>query len=157
MNKCTRNDPMTAQRYCDGELAAADVVAFEAHLPVCATCREAVDACTTLGDSLRNAFAVDVPAGLVAQLQQRAREQQLQGSRRIAWGLLAAASVMLVSSLFLVGYSRQDDGEEPVIMAQWEEYVVTSPSVDEEYIDLESRTLVAIYIQKNSASENGNE
>ena len=154
MNNCTLPDPMAAQRYHDGELSPAAAADFEVHLSGCATCRATIASWTSLGAQVRGIAAVELPSGLVERATRSAREKQLQGSRRVAWGLLAAASVLLASSLSLFSYSRADTYETPAIMAQWEEYVVASPVVDEEFTELESRTLVAIHMDKAPTSEN---
>jgi len=153
MNKTSQHDPMTAQRYYDGALPHGEAVLFESHLADCAECRASLEAWSAMGVTLRGAFGHAVHERAIPRLVQRARERQLQGSRRIAWGLLAAASLLLLSSLSLVGYSRTAQGETPAIMAQWEEYVISSPVVEEDYTDLESRTLVAIHVQRPVARE----
>jgi len=157
MSNCTQYEPIIAQRYFDGELPTQDAVAFEAHLSTCRACKEAIETWSGIGELLRAELQAPAPPELTEQFTRRARERQLQSSRRIAWSLLAAASLLLVSSLFLVGYSQADQGETPTIMNPWEEYVVASPVVDEEYTELESRTLVAIHIQKAAVRENGND
>lgn len=157
MNNCTLHDPMVAQRYYDGELPRADAARFEAHLATCGPCRSALEAWETAGASLRAVFPPEMPAGLTTRFVRRAREKQLQHSRRIAFGLLAAASVLLASSLFLVGYSKTGPHGAPVIGAPWEEFVLAAPDVEDEFSDLESRTLVAIHVRKAPASENGND
>lgn len=157
MSNCTHYEPIIAQRYHDGELSEGASDSFEAHLASCPACQAALRSWAAIGMGLRDSILPAMPAGLTERLARRARERQLQSSRRIAWSLLAAASVLLVSSLFLVGYSQAGEGDTPTIMAQWEEYVIASPVADEEYTDLESKTLVAIHIRKAPTSESGND
>ena len=154
MNNCTLPDHLDAQRYHDGELLPEAAARFEAHLASCTLCQLTLASWARLGEQVREIATADMPPGLLDRAARRARERQFQNSRRVAWGLLAAASLLLASSLSLFGYTRPGGGESPAIMAQWEEYVVASPVVDEEFTELESRTLVAIHIEKAPASEN---
>jgi len=71
--------------------------------------------------------------------------------------LVAAASALLVSSLWLVGYTQRSGTDRPEVMAQWEEYVVSPPVEEEEYSDVSNRTLVAIHIPTHTMRETGNE
>lgn len=157
MNECTHTDPLVAQRYYDGELPAREAEAYATHLASCPPCQASLDAWRGIATGLRAAAAPEPPADLTARLVRAARESQLQSSRRIAWGLLTAASLLMASSLFLVLYTQAGEGDTPAFAAQWEEYVVAPPAVDEEYTDLEVRTLVAIHIQEASKSENRND
>lgn len=157
MNDCSHFDEATRHRFYDGELEDREAKRFATHLEACPTCRASLDGLASL--SLRLASAGDdvLSDGWAATFMDRARDMQLQRSRRIAWGLVAAASFLLVTSMCLVGYSMRDGGATPVFTAQWEENVVAPPVVEEEFVDLNTRTLVAIHIQDNAKSENGNE
>lgn len=153
MPDCTHYDALSVQRYYDGEMATEAAVAFEAHLSECRECGASLSAWGGIGDGLRALPAEAWAARSTEDLVRRAKERQMESTRHVAWGLLAAASLLLLTSLSLVGYSQAGQADVPEIMAQWEEYVVAPPVVDEDFSDVESRTLVAIHL-KAAAGEN---
>ena len=157
MKACLFDNPMYVHRYYDGELDRETLARFEAHLPMCSSCRDTLASVTNLGDTLRQANHYPLPKEFPGSFAPRARDLQLQRSRRIAWGLLAAASFLLVSSLSFVGYSLLAEVPTRAVMTQWEEEVVSPPIIDEEFSDLTARTLVAIHMQDSYRSERGNE
>lgn len=151
-------EPTLIHRLYDGELNAMDRARVSAHLDGCPSCRCLYHDLESLSRVLAPVGEGDMPAGWVDQFTQQARDLQLQRSRRIAWGLMAAASLMLAGSLFLVRYSQAAAADPPpAITAQWEEDVVVAPTLDEEFVDLEERTLVAIHIQERGWRENGHD
>ena len=147
MGNCRLDEPLMAQRYYDGELDPDDARAFEAHLAACADCQRALEELRTLSSFLEPIAGLEGPTVAPGQFAARARSLQLQRSRRVAWGLVAAASILLAGSLFLVGYTETEPSE-PMAMMPWEANVVAAPSDDEELVDMDTRTLVAIHIQE---------
>lgn len=157
MNDCKYTASNALQRFYDGELDARTAREIEEHLPSCPACRMALASFARLGAALRETFD-DVPApDLTARMVRRAREAREQSPRRIALGLMAAASLLFVGSLFLVVYTESGSTQRGSVMAQWEENVVWPPSADDEYADSEGATLYAIHRQADGASEDGND
>lgn len=157
MNNCPRIQSNEVQRYHDRELDPAGVEAFEAHLHDCAECHAALRDYAGIAHLLRVAYDDQPAPELRARFARVALERREQSPRRIALGLLAAASILFVSSLFLVVYTETHDGQGGSVMAQWEENVVWTPSADDEFADPEAATLYAIHLQANGASEYGND
>lgn len=151
---CTSSDSILAQRYYDGELGAGEAARFEAHLAGCASCRERMALWADMGRALREAY----PRGEVLpnpdSWVRAVRDRQLQTSRRVTWGLLAAASMLLVASLSFAGYTRAGSGGYPASPARWESYVVAAPVIDDEFPETDSRTLLAIHIQQPAENRN---
>ena len=71
--------------------------------------------------------------------------------------LLAAASLLFVSSLSLVVYTEAGRAQGGNVMAQWEENEVWTPSPDDEFADPEAAKLYAIHLQGDGERENGND
>tara|TARA_R110001592_G_scaffold360429_1_gene668790 strand:- start:70 stop:543 length:474 start_codon:yes stop_codon:yes gene_type:complete len=157
MSNCKTYSLEQVHRFYDGEMNPADAAGFEAHLGECPVCQISLDGLANVSCALRLAYSRETPRPRTTPMVWRARAQQLQRSRRIAWNLVAAASVLLVTSFMLVGYSQFGTGGNTAVMTRWEENVVTSPLVDEEYADLSARTLVAIHVQESLLSEYGHE
>jgi hypothetical protein len=157
MNNGTCIDPMELQRLHDGELDAERVLLAEEHLEYCTACRETLASFVALGATIRDAYADIAVPDVIGVFVQRAKDTRDQGSRRIALGLLAAASVLFVSSLSLVVYTEAGRFQSGHIMAQWEENLVWTPSADDEFADPEAATLYAIHLQDDGARENGND
>lgn len=157
MNNRTCIDPMDLQRFHDGELEASRIREVEVHLATCPACQTALRSFVVLGSALRDAYNDIAAPDMTAHLVQRAKEMRDQGSRRIALGLLAAASVLFVSSLSLVVYTEAGRTQGGNIMAQWEENVVRTPSTDDEFADPEAATLYAIHLQGDGEREDGND
>lgn len=153
MTKCHESETGRVHRYRDGELTPEAAASFEAHLVRCQTCRETLADLQAIGNALRDAFRDPCPAAWPERFVRRTGEIQLQRSRRIAWGLVAAASLLLAGSLSLVGYSWSGETSPHVFVAQWEEEVITTPPLDEEYVDMEDQTLVAIHVPKGNGYE----
>lgn len=133
------------QRYLDGEYSGGD---FEPHLAVCPACRAAMEDFVTLGALLR-AACDDAPApDLTAHFVRLAGERREQASRRIAWGLLAAASLLFVSSVLFAAYTESGRAvTSGRIVAQWERNVVWSaPPEDESGEAAAPYTLYAIHL-----------
>lgn len=157
MNKYICIDSMDLQRFHDGELAFAHIRDIEQHLEVCPTCQGELLSLAGLGTALRDAYGeIEIP-DMTGRFVQRAKEVRDQGSRRIALGLLAAASLLFVSSLSLVLYTEMGRTQSGNIMAQWEENVVWTPSPDDEFADPEAATLYAIHLQGDEESEDGHD
>jgi hypothetical protein len=131
--------------------------AFEHHLHACAECQTALRDFAALGHLLREAYDEHPAPELRARFARAALDRREQSPRRIALGLLAAASILFVSSLFLVVYTESGNGQGDSVMAQWEENVVWAPSADDEFADPESATLYAIHLQAGGAREYGDE
>ncbi len=157
MSKCFIQESNQLQRFHDGELDASAAAGVRRHLQECPSCQAALGDYTEIGQALRATFERELPTGLTARLQAAAVAQRESRRRRVGWGLVAAASALLVSSLWLVGYSQWNDSPRPEVMAQWEEYVVSPPVEEEEFSDVSTRTLVAIHIPTHTTRENGNE
>ena len=157
MSKCFIQESNQLQRFHDGELDATAAEGVRLHLAQCLPCQAALGDYTEIGQALRATFEQELPAEIMARLQSAATAQREIRRRRVGWGLVAAASALLVSSLSLVGYSQWADSPRPEAMAQWEEYVVSPPIEDEEFSDVSNRTLVAIHIPTHTTRENGNE
>lgn len=157
MNNLTCIDPMDLQRLHDGELEPARIREVESHLATCPACQTAVHSFAVLGAALREAYDDIAAPEMTGRLVQRAKDIRDQSSRRIALGLLAAASVLFVSSLSLVVYTEAGRTQSGNIMAQWEENVVRTPSPDDEFADPEAATLYAIHLQGDGEREDGND
>ncbi len=157
MNKCFIEESHQLERFHDGELEAAAAESVRGHLAQCPSCQTALREFAEIGHALRSRFDQELPAGLTARLQSAAMAQRESRRRRVGWGLVAAASALLVSSLWLVGYTQRSGTDRPEVMAQWEEYVVSPPVEEEEYSDVSNRTLVAIHIPTHTMRETGNE
>ena len=157
MNNPTCIDPMDLQRLHDGELEPTRIREVESHLATCPVCQTALHSFVDLSAALRDAFAEIAVPDMTGRFVQRAKDLREQGSRRIALGLLAAASVLFVSSLSLVVYTEAGRAQSGNIMAQWEENVVWTPSTDDEFADPEAATLYAIHLQGDGEWEDGND
>lgn len=158
MKTCKSIDPIELQRYYDGELDRAAAGALERHVADCPECQDAVRAFGRLGEAIRRTYVETPSPEMAARLVQRARELRNRASQRIAWELLAAASLLFVSSLLLVFYTQADGAESPTQMARWEELVVSSPVVDEEYPEPDvTSSLYAIHLQRSAVSGHGTE
>lgn len=151
---CTLSDPMLAQRYYDGEASAADAARYQAHLAVCPSCRERMALWSQIGAALREAYPRGDQSLNPDSWVRAVRDRQLQTSRRVTWGLLAAASMLLVASLSFAGYTRAGGGEGSLSPARWEAYVVAAPVIDEDYSEMDSRTLLAIHVQQPAENRN---
>lgn len=132
------------QQYLDGEYAGDDI---ESHLDACPVCRAAMEDFTTLGALLR-AACDDVPApDMTARFVRLAGERREQASRRIAWGLLAAASLLFVSSVVFAAYTESGrSATRGGILAQWERNVVWSAPTEDESSEAPPATLYAIHL-----------
>lgn len=157
MKDCKYIESHEIHRYYDNELDARLAREVELHLPACPACRDALASFGELRTALRTAFDDAPTPELTLSLLRRAREAREQSPRRIALGLLAAASVLFVSSLFLVVYTEVGRSGGERIMAQWEENVVWTPSADDEFADTEAATLYAIHLHADATSEDGND
>jgi anti-sigma factor RsiW len=157
MNNRTCIDPMDLQRLHDGELEPSRIRDVQLHLATCSECQSAIHSFADLGAALREAYAEVAVPDMTGRFVQRAKDTRDQGSRRIALGLLAAASVLFVSSLSLVLYTESGRAQGGNIMAQWEENVVWTPSTDDEFADPEAATLYAIHLQGDGEREDGND
>jgi anti-sigma factor RsiW len=157
MNDCKYIISHDLHRYYDGELSHRDAGELEAHLPGCPACQRALASYAGLGVALREVFDEAPAPDLNARLMRRARELGEQSPRRVALGLLAAASILFVSSLFLVVYTEAGRAQGGSVMAQWEENVVWTPTDDDEYADAEGATLYAIHLQENGVKEYGDD
>jgi anti-sigma factor RsiW len=157
MNDFTCIDPMDLQRFHDGEMEFSRSRAVEQHLTTCSECRTNLASFVELGVALRDAFGDVAAPDMTGRLVQRAKEMRDQGSRRIAFGLLAAASVLFISSLSLVVYTEAGRTQHGTIMAQWEENVVRIPSPDDEFADPEAATFYAIHLQGDGERESKND
>lgn len=132
------------QRYLDGECAAGD---FASHLEACPSCCAALEDFTTLGALLR-AACDDVPApDMTARFVRAVADRREQASRRVAWGLLAAASLLFVSSVLFAAYTESGrTGSSGSILAQWEKNVVWSAPPEDEFAEAAPDTLYAIHL-----------
>ena len=157
MNNCPHIESNNVQRYHDRELDRAAMSAFEAHLHTCAECQAALRDFAGIGHLLRAAFDEHPAPELRSRFARAALDRREQSPRRIALGLLAAASILFVSSLFLVVYTESGSGQGDSVMAQWEENVVWAPSADDEFADPEAATLYAIHLQASGATEYGDD
>lgn len=157
MNKCFIEESNQLQRFHDGALDQASRVAIRDHVADCPSCQAALADYVAIGEALRGLPVPELPTGLTARLQASASNQRERRRRRVGWGLVAAASALLVSSLGLVRYSQSSVPAGPEVMAQWEEHVVSPLVEDEEFSDLSNRTLIAIHIPTHTMRENGNE
>lgn len=140
--ECSRSRDL--QRYLDGECAGED---FEPHFTACPVCRAAMEDFITLGALLR-AACDDVPApDMTARFVRLAGERREQASRRIAWGLLAAASLLFVSSVIFAAYTESGrSATSGGILAQWERNVVWSAPPEDESSEAPPATLYAIHL-----------
>lgn len=157
MNNRTCIDSMDLQRFHDGELEPSRMGDVEQHVTTCSKCGATLRSFSELGTALREGYAAVAVPDMTGRFVQRAKELRDQSSRRIALGLLAAASVLFVSSLSLVAYTKMGGTQDRKIMAQWEENVVRTPSADDEFADLEGTTLYAIHLQEDGKWEDRNE
>lgn len=157
MNNCPHIESNDVQRYHDRELDRAATSAFEEHLHTCAECQAALRDFAGIGHLLRAAFDEHPAPELRARFARVALDRREQSPRRIALGLLAAASILFVSSLFLVVYTESGSGQGDSVMAQWEENVVWVPSADDEFADPEAASLYAIHLQASGATEYGDD
>ena len=102
----------TAERYCLGELSAADAEAFELHYFECPQCSLAVESCQFFVEHARQALAPAKPA----PAPQRAPSNGRLGFWEALWarpalalpGLAFGAVALLVGSLFLSGTRSTD-------------------------------------------------
>lgn len=93
--ECARLDA-----FLNGELGSEDAVRFEAHLPQCATCREAIEQQRWIDGALRADEVTGHAAPttvLTAAADAIARRKQRLG-RLLAGGLAAAASIALLAA-----------------------------------------------------------
>lgn len=157
MSNCPHIKSNNVQRYHDRELDGAAASAFEQHLHGCAECQGALRDFAGIGHLLRTAYDEHPAPELRARFARVALERREQNPRRVALGLLAAASILFVSSLFLVVYTESEVGGGGSVMAQWEENVVWAPSADDEFADPEAATLYAIHLQAGGAREYGDD
>ncbi len=157
MSNCPHIKSSDVQRFHDRELDRAATSAFEEHLHSCVECQAALRDYAAIGHLLRSAYDEQPAPELRSRFARVALERREQSPRRIALGLLAAASVLFVSSLFLVVYTESGGGQGSSVMAQWEENVVWAPSADDEFADPEAATLYAIHLQENGVTEYGDD
>lgn len=157
MNKCQHVESNDSQRYYDRELDPAAAAEFLRHVQSCGACQAALEDYARIRRLVSEAFDMQPAPELDVRIVRAARERREQSPRRIALGLLAAASVLFVSSLFLVAYTETGRTQGGSVMAQWEENVVWTPSDDDEFADAEGTTLYAIHLQADGASEDGND
>lgn len=157
MNKCHHTDANDTQRFYDRELAPAEAAAFLCHLQGCPECQTALEDYARIRVLLTESFEEQPAPELTSRFIRTARERRDQSPRRIAVGLLVAASVLFVSSLFLVAYTETGRAQGGSVMAQWEENVVWTPTDGDEFADAEGVTLYAIHLQADGASEDGND
>ena len=152
--QCATND---THRFFDGELEPAASAEFQRHVDSCRECQVALEDYARIRRLISESFDEQLAPELSARFIRVARERREQSPRRIAVGLLAAASVLFVSSLFLVAYTETGQLQGGSVMAQWEENVVWTPSDDDEFADAEGATLYAIHLQSDRTSEDGND
>ncbi len=157
MNNCKYIDSHEIQRFHDGELDPSRGRDVESHLATCPACQTALHSFADLSAALRDAYTEIAVLDMTGRFVQRAKELRDQSSRRIALGLLAAASILFVSSLSLVVYTESGRAQGGNIMAQWEQNVVWTPSTDDEFADPEAATLYAIHLQGDREPEDGND
>lgn len=157
MNKCFIEESNQLQRFHDGALEGDAAAVVRDHVADCPSCQAALADYVAIGEALQCIPLPTLPDGLTARFQASVSMQRESRRRRVGWGLVAAASALLVSSLWLVRYSQSSIPSGPEVMAQWEEHVVSPPVEDEEFSDVSNRTLVAIHIPTHTMRENGNE
>lgn len=157
MSKCRHTESNDSQRFYDRELEPAAAAKFLRHAQSCRECQVALEDYARIRTLISEGFDVQPAPELGARFLRAARERREQSPRRIAMGLLVAASALFVSSLFLVAYTETGRTQGGNVMAQWEENVVWTPSDDDEFADAEGTTLYAIHLQADGASEDGND
>jgi predicted anti-sigma-YlaC factor YlaD len=87
------------QRYYDGELPAEQMAVVEAHLRLCAECRELMVELTRISELIASVTPAQIPAEVRQRLHEALEDVGQRAVLRIAGWLTAAAAAVLLGAL----------------------------------------------------------